>query len=65
MSYGNVHNKSTVKSNKDYCSINGEGSIHSNDLETARGLASGLAESLSHGNEIAYEVHAKSKGWMK
>jgi hypothetical protein len=65
MSYGNVHNKSTARSGKDYCSINGEGSVHSNDLETARGLASGLAESLSHGNEIAYEIHAKSKGWIK
>ena len=65
MSYGKVHNRSTVRSGKDYCSINGEGSARSNDLETARSLASGLAESLSHTNEIAYEAHAKSKGWMK
>ena len=65
MSYGKVHNSSTVRSGKDYCSINGEGSVHSNDLETARSLASGLVESLNHTNEIAYEAHAKSKGWMK
>jgi hypothetical protein len=61
MSYGNVYNKSTVHSGKDYSSISGEGSVHSNDLETARGLASGLAESLEHSNEIAYEAHLKRR----
>jgi len=59
MSYGNVYNKSTVHSGKDYSSIEGEGSVRSNDLETARSLSSGLAESLEHSNEIAYEVHKK------
>jgi hypothetical protein len=62
MSYGNVHNKSTVRSGKDYSSISGEGSVRSNDLETARGLASGLADSVNHANEIAYEAHIKSRG---
>lgn len=61
MSYGNVYNKSTVRSGKDYSSISGEGSVRSNDLETARGLASGLAESLEHSNEIAYEAHLKRR----
>jgi hypothetical protein len=59
MSYGKVYNKSTVRSERDYSSVSGEGSVHSNDLETARGLASGLAESLEHSNEIAYEAHKK------
>lgn len=61
MSYGNVYNKSTVYSGKEYSSLSGEGSVHSNDLETARGLASGLAESLEHSNEIAYEAHLKRR----
>lgn len=61
MSYGNVYNKSTVHSGKDYSSIGGEGSVHSNDLETARSLSSGLAESLEHSNEIAYEAHIKKR----
>jgi len=62
MSYGKVYNKSTVRTEKDYCSLNGEGSVRSNDLETARSLASGLAETRSHTNEIAYETHGKLKG---
>lgn len=57
MSYGNVYNKSTARSGKDYSSISGEGSVNSNDLETAERLASGLADCVSHGNEIAYEAH--------
>jgi hypothetical protein len=59
MSYGEIYNKSTVRSERDYSSIKGEGSVRSNDLETARGLASGLVESLEHSNEIAYEAHKK------
>jgi hypothetical protein len=65
MTYGDVHNKSTASSGRDYCGIEGKGSVRSNDLETARGLASGLADSVNHANEIAYEMHARSKGWMK
>jgi hypothetical protein len=65
MSYGKVYNKSTASSGKDYCKINGEGSARSNDLETARELSSNLADTVDHGNEIAYEAYAKSKGWMK
>jgi len=62
MSYGKVYNKSTARSGKDYSSLSGEGSVHSNDVETARSLASSLADSLSHGNEIAYEAHLKTRG---
>jgi len=62
MSYGRVYNKSTVRSEKDYCSINGNGSVHSNDLETASRLASGLADSIDHSNIIAYEAHLKRRG---
>ena len=62
MSYGEVYNKSTVHSGKDYSSLSGEGSVRSNDLETARSLSSGLADSVSHSNEIAYEAHLKSRG---
>jgi len=65
MSYGNVHNKSTFHSGKDYCSLEGEGSVHSNDLEIARELSSGLADCVSHGNQIVYEAHAKLKGWKE
>jgi hypothetical protein len=63
MSYGNLYNKSTVKTEREYCRMSGEGSVRSNDFETARGLSSGLADSLDHNNEIAYEAHVKSKGW--
>lgn len=63
--YGKVYNKSTATSEKDYCRIEGEGSCRSNDLETARNLSSGLAECVDHGNQIAYEMHARSKGWIK
>ena len=63
--YGNVHNKSTATTGRDYSKIEGEGSVHSNDRETARELSSGLADCVSHGNEIAYEMHARSKGWIK
>ncbi|MEM5782053.1 MAG: hypothetical protein QXD43_02545 [Candidatus Aenigmatarchaeota archaeon] len=63
MSYGNTHLKSTVFTKGDYSSISGEGYISSNNLETARRLASGLADSLDHNNEIAYEIHKRSKGW--
>jgi hypothetical protein len=65
MSYGKVYNKSTASSGKDYCKINGEGSVHSNDLETARKLSSTLADTVDPGNEIVYEAFAKSKGWTK
>jgi len=61
MTYGKVYNKSTVREGKNYSSMHGEGSVHSNDLETARGLASGLADSVEHSNEIAYEAH---KRWL-
>ena len=61
MSYGRVRESSTVREGKDYCSVSGEGSVRSNDLYTARGLASGLCESLSHGNEIAYEAHLRGR----
>ncbi len=61
MSYGKVYNKSTVHSGKDYSSISGEGSVRSNDLETARSLSSGLADSLNHSNEIAYEAHKRGE----
>lgn len=63
MSYGRISNKSTVREGDDYCSIHGEGSAHSNDLETARSLSSGLASSVEHSNEIAYDAHKRSKGW--
>jgi len=62
MSYGNVYTKNTARSGKDYSSIHGEGSVRSNDLETARSLSSGLADSVDHGNEMVYEAHLKSRG---
>jgi hypothetical protein len=62
MSYGKIHNKSAVYSSKDYCSLNGEGSVNSNDLETARSLSSGLSDSVEHSNAIAYEAHLKLRG---
>lgn len=65
MSYGKVYNKSTVHSEKEYSSLSGEGSVHSNDLDIASSLSSGLADSVGHANEIAYEAHARSKGWIK
>lgn len=65
MSYGKVDNKSSVYSGKGFCKLEGEGSVRSNDLETARSLSSGLADSVNHNNEMAYEAHARSKGWIK
>ena len=62
MSYGSVYNKSTVRSERDRCSLSGDGHARSNDLETARGLASGLGETLGRNNEMVYEAHIKSRG---
>ena len=59
MTYGKVYNKSTIHSGKVYTSLSGEGAVRSNDLETAQSLSSGLADSVSHANEIAYEAHKK------
>jgi hypothetical protein len=63
MSYGKVHVRSTVRTERDYCSVNGEGSVSSNDLYTARSLSSDLGESVGKSNQTAYETHLK--GWLK
>ena len=63
--YGKIHNKSTASSGKNYSKIEGRGSVRSNDLSTARSLAEGLASCVDHGNQIVYEIHARSKGWLK
>jgi len=63
--YGKINNKSTATSTKDYSRIEGEGSCRSNDRDTCRSLAEGLPACVDHGNQIAYEMHARSKGWIK
>ncbi len=60
--YGKVYNKSTVTSNEKYASVEGEGRVSSNDLYIARGLAEGLVESVDHANQIAFELHMRTKG---
>ena len=59
MSYGSVRNRSTISIGKDYCSLNSDGSVRSNDIIVARSISSGMADSLGHGNEMAYDAHAR------
>ena len=61
--YGKIHNKSTVTTSRDYTRLEGEGSARSNDIEIAREISSGLADTVSRANSIAYEAHKRSMGW--
>jgi hypothetical protein len=59
MSYGDVKTKCTIKTNRFSASLRGEGSVYSNDLQTEERLAAGLASSIDHTVELAYEAHIR------
>ena len=57
--YGKVDNKSTVTTFKEYTKLEGEGSARSNNIDIARKISEGLADSVGRANQIAYEAHLK------
>jgi len=59
--YGKVDNKSTVTTYKNGASIDGEGSAKANHVEILRELSSGLVSSVDHANEIAYNIHIRTR----
>ena len=63
--YGKTDNKSTVRTSETKhetrAYISGEGSARSNEREILRELSSGLVSSIDHANQIAYDIHMRTK----
>jgi len=61
MSYAHVNAKSEVREGDNWATVEGRGSVRSNDVRTERSLSYDFAGCVDRNTELAYDIHERSR----